>query len=237
MRIYIAGKYGPFPGKHGAASGFLVDAGAGIYGLDMGAGVFARISAEIPAQELKALFLTHWHFDHMSDLGVLRYALEQALRKKKLDRPLPVYVPDAEDAALAPYRSEAFDFLTMPRALALGEYTLRRFENQHPAPCYGLRWGDDLYYSSDTRAYPALKAQCEGVRLMLMDSCIQDAGWSEAMPHMSIAQGARIAREAGVGKLLLVHLNPELPAEAVLAEARAEYPDAELAAEGAWYSV
>ena len=54
--------------------------------------------------------------------------------------------------------------------------------------------------------------------------------------HSSAAGAARVAREAGVGRLVLVHLGPQPDGgEALLAEARAVFPATELGHDGARY--
>lgn len=240
MRVFIAGKYGPYPAAGGATSGYLLEAGMKTFSIDMGSGVLARVRAELAPERLDALFISHLHFDHMSDLGVLRYDLEQAQREGRREAALPVYVPDAQDASLAPYASSVFSFITMPEALEIEEMRFTRFDNVHPAPCWGLRVEADdrvFVYTADTRIYDALSQHCGAASFLLCDACLPEAQWNANAPHMSIRQAGELAREAGVEKLCLTHLRPDIAEEAVAAEAQSAFTDAFVAEEGRWYTV
>jgi ribonuclease BN (tRNA processing enzyme) len=45
----------------------------------------------------------------------------------------------------------------------------------------------------------------------------------EGVPHLTAGEAGRIAERAGVGLLLLTHLDPGRDVEATLADARAEF--------------
>ena len=53
----------------------------------------------------------------------------------------------------------------------------------------------------------------------------EEADLARAFGHLTAAQAARLAREAGVGTLILNHLSRRYPARRVLAEAQAIFPD------------
>ena len=55
--------------------------------------------------------------------------------------------------------------------------------------------------------------------------------------HLSGKQAGELARDAAVGRLLLTHIAPWTDAGAVLAEASAEFPGAEVVKQGAVYDV
>lgn len=238
MRLFIIGRHGPFPPPGGASSGYLIAYAGKTYALDMGSGVFARLCAEIQPEKLSALFLSHLHFDHIADLGVLKYCLEQSLREDRLAAPLAVYVPDVADPILSPYASEALCFQTMPDSLPLEACTAFRFDTLHPVPCYGLRFVSPektIAYTADSQMFPALIEHCAHASLLLCDGCLLEKNWSPAAPHMSLRQAGLLAREAKAKRLLLTHIHPYADRQTVVTEAMAEFPDTLIVEEGAWY--
>ena len=76
MRLTALGVYGPFPRAGSACSGYVVETGETRILLDCGSGVFSRLSGVCQLDSIDAVVLSHLHFDHCSDMGVLRYAAE-----------------------------------------------------------------------------------------------------------------------------------------------------------------
>ena len=62
--------------------------------LDFGSGVFSRLYGLLPRLDVDAVVLSHLHSDHMADMLIFRYALEQ-LSARSLCRqpPIPVIAP------------------------------------------------------------------------------------------------------------------------------------------------
>ncbi len=62
---------GAYPVAYGACSGYLVMEGDKRIMLDFGSGVLPRLTAFMDPGSLTAIVMTHWHFDHGSDLSAL----------------------------------------------------------------------------------------------------------------------------------------------------------------------
>ena len=89
MKLTILGCNGPYPGAGGACSGYLLSEDDTHVLIDCGAGVIANLVRHIPWEALDAVVLSHLHYDHMSDLLPMQYALQFHPR----ETPLPVYAP------------------------------------------------------------------------------------------------------------------------------------------------
>ena len=91
MKLQIFGNNGPYPAPGGACSGYLLSSDSGETNLliDCGTGVLTRLMADQRLDALDAVVLSHLHFDHMSDMLPMQYAIQFHPRKK----PLPVYCP------------------------------------------------------------------------------------------------------------------------------------------------
>ena len=237
MKLHILGVNGPFPESKGATSGYLVDADDSLIQLDLG-GVLSRLTALTAPESLTALLLSHWHFDHASDLPVLMYRLE-ALGFGASGPQLPVYAPVDESSVLRKVVSAAACFcLTDVRpgdSLSLGGCTVAVGEARHPVPAVGYRLecgSRVLGYTGDTNTLPSLASFYQGSRLLLADGLFPSDTWTEQKPHLSAALAASLAAEAGAEHLVLTHLNPFIPADILLREARAFHGNVTLAAPG-----
>ena len=75
IKITVLGCYGPFPPIGGATSGYLLELNSQNtqkkFLLDCGSGVLAKLQQYISPNSLDGIIVTHMHYDHCSDLGVL----------------------------------------------------------------------------------------------------------------------------------------------------------------------
>ncbi|MEU8634501.1 MBL fold metallo-hydrolase [Amycolatopsis sp. NPDC048633] len=255
MRLTILGCSGSIPGPNTAASGYLVEAEGFLLGLELGNGTLAQLQAVADPFDLDALVLTHLHPDHCADVSALTVLRRYHPAPPYPARPrlLPLYAP--HDAPLrlanayAPNETErattdltdvyAFHPLR-PEPFRIGPFEVGPFEVDHPTPAYGLRisyGGRILAFTGDTGPCAALNELADGVDLLLAEASWTDSAERPAGVHLSGKQAGELARDAGVGRLLLTHIAPWTDAGAVLAEASAEFAGAEVVKQGAVYDV
>ncbi|MBQ9883848.1 MAG: ribonuclease Z [Bacteroidaceae bacterium] len=89
-------------------------------------------------------------------------------------------------------------------------------------------------YCSDTRYMPALAAKLQGVNLLYHEAtfCEDDAQKATARYHSTASQAAQVAKEAGVGKLIIGHYSSRYDDESqLLSEASAVFEPTILARE------
>ena len=234
MRLHLLGINGPYPASNGATSGYLLEAGGKLLQFDFGSGVLARLTALCAPESLDALFISHWHFDHTSDL------LPLINRLQALGRTLPVYAAEDDSSALRALVA-ASPFLDV-RGISEGDVidlsgvTVRVGPARHPVPGVGFRVeaeGKVLAYTGDTNTHPGLIDFYRGSDLLLADGLFPVDAWAENKPHLSARLAAELARDAGASRLILTHLNPQYSPALLLREAREVFPGAEVAEPGA----
>ncbi len=238
MELTVLGCNGPFPAPQGATSGYYLTAGNTQIQLDLGCGTLAALTTLTAPEALDALILTHWHYDHASDLLPLTYRLE-ALGKK-----LCVYAPADESslirqAALHCPMMELHD-VAAGDMITIGEVQVRFYAARHPVPAVMLRLshgGKTLCYTGDTNTVEGLEAFADHADLLLADGLFTDALWAEAKPHLSASLAAQLAQKAQARQLVITHLNPTIDPATLLAQARTVRTDALLAAPGARYTL
>ena len=95
-------------------------------------------------------------------------------------------------------------------------------------------------YCADTRYQPALADAVQGVDLLYHEATFMhaEAELAAARYHSTTVQAATLAREAQVGQLLIGHYSSRYrDLSPLLAEAKAVFPNTQLALEGLDYSV
>jgi ribonuclease BN (tRNA processing enzyme) len=239
MRLTILGMNGPFPAPGGATSGYFLAAGESYTALDMGSGVLARLTALTPPEELTALLLTHWHYDHCADVLPLIYRLEACATK-----PLHIYAP-VDESSLVRKAVQACGKIVLHdiapgQTFHVGEMQVTAFTARHPVPAVMYRiqaQGKTFCYTGDTNTVEALANFARGADLLLADGLFTDSTWAESKPHLSATHVAQLAKDADVRRFVITHLNPAIDPETLLREARAIRIDALLARAGDSYEV
>lgn len=237
MKLRILGNNGPYPAPGGACSGFLLasDSGDTTLLIDCGTGVLANLMATGTLNRLDAVILSHLHFDHMSDMLPLQYALQFNPRTA----PLPVYAPQTPTLPrqlldVPCYALKACDDAT------IGEMRIQFCPARHPVEtnaitvtCDGARF----VFTGDSNTDAAVARFCADADLLLADAGLSAADHHEKAPHYSAALCGQLARDARAKQLLLTHFNPKYDPRALLDEARAYYPEAQIAETGREYAI
>jgi ribonuclease BN (tRNA processing enzyme) len=185
------------------------------------------------------IVLTHFHLDHVIGLTYLaalslpeppgvwgprqllagqstRSILERLLSPPLFSAPLREIVSDVREI---PGRGE---FEVGPFSLAT------RIQQLHPDSTLALRIGDFLTYCTDTAPDPGNVRFASGSRVLLHEAWYAQES-SEDGNHSAGGDAGRIAREAGVDNLVLIHINPLLESnEALAASAASEFAEVEV---------
>ncbi|MHB8293441.1 MAG: MBL fold metallo-hydrolase [Acidimicrobiales bacterium] len=78
MVVTTLGTSSPYPRPQDPCSSFLLDGGGSRLWIDTGAGALGALLRHCPLEELDAIWVSHTHADHFSDLAVTFYALRYA---------------------------------------------------------------------------------------------------------------------------------------------------------------
>ncbi|HET7275054.1 MAG TPA: MBL fold metallo-hydrolase, partial [Longimicrobiaceae bacterium] len=192
-----------------------------------------------------AMILTHEHPDHVGGFPLFMERIWLAKRR----RPIPVFGPAAAlDQARRIF--EAFDtsgWSGMPEiewnVVPLDEnakvfsdhiWQVTASPGDHSVPVIAIRVecrrGSCVTYSSDTARSDVVARLAAATDLLVHEASGDFPG------HTSIQDAAHVARQAGAGRLVLVHLPPETSDDAI-DEARASFPHLELGEDGATYEI
>jgi ribonuclease BN (tRNA processing enzyme) len=232
MDIRVLGCSGGWPAAGRACSGYLVGEGATRVWLDAGAGTLAQLLRHVTMDDVDALWISHLHPDHCSDLGPLRNLL--AYGRARGGRPLTVLgppgwpgwfeaaVPDPAATRSAFEVRELVDGRTEP----IGDLRLTPAAVRHGITTFGCRVESGravLAYSADSAPCDPLVDLARRADVLLCEAFRSLPGSGESDTVMTPEQAGSIATAARVGSLLLTHLHPDADPGPAAARARATY--------------
>ena len=204
MKLTILGKYGPYPlGLNSACSGYLVEQDDVKILVDCGSGVLSRLTSLVNLKELSAIYLTHLHFDHTSDMLPLRYLLDD------LNIKLNVYThltgSDYEKILLNHPRF-LVHHVDGDSNLNIGNLNLTFYKLDHPVINHGvLIKGDvNLGITGDTKYCENVLALAQKSDYLLAD-CSKPFGFTG--PHMTASHAQEISQKSNA-IILATHATP-----------------------------
>lgn len=248
MKLTILGSAAPYPRPDNACSGYLVQHGATSLWVDAGTGTLAELQRHIALADLDAIWISHSHADHAADLLTAYYAL-LAAPPVRSDPLVLIGPPGLLDRLVgflghrsATVLPEVFAISEMRgwEELQVGELALSWGPGDHGLPSFALRVDageHSIAYSGDSAYCEGLVEIASGVDLFLCEAGAADHPSAEPSVHCTPEDAARIAREAGVRKLILTHLDSAFtPAEAA-SRALAGFAEVHVAVSGAVFSL
>jgi len=211
MKITTIGWWGAYPNAGQATSGYLLESEGFSVLIDCGSGVLTQLQQYTTLQAIDAVVLSHYHADHVADIGCLQYAARILMDLGQRKQPLKIY-GHAEDNNFdglnyLQYSSGiAFDART---TLQLGPLQFAFCRNIHPDPCYSMRveeHGMAFVYISDTGYTADLVEFARQADLLLCEASLYDEYRGRIPGHLTAGETGRIAAAAGVQHLVLTHL-------------------------------
>lgn len=235
MELTVLGSDGTWPGAGGVASGYLIHHDGFRIWTDMGTGTMAGLQEHVGLRDIDAVIVSHVHADHFVDLFPYFYA-----RLYGGDAPaprIPLFVPpgttDRVRAMLSDSGWEEFPSVFDQREIEpgssfeAGPIRVRTVGMAHPVPTLGLRFETDggaLAYSADTGPTPVLVDLAKDADILIAEATWLEDG-TERPPdlHMSAREAGEHAARAGVGRLVLTHIHPDVDRSASREEAAAAF--------------
>jgi ribonuclease BN (tRNA processing enzyme) len=196
--------------------------------LDCGSGALSVLQGLLPLHEIDAVILSHYHSDHIADIGCLQYAalIDTDLGRRRAV--LPIYGhADSERFASLSYRGCTVGVAYGAGSeVLIGPFSFSFAPTVHPDPCYAVkaRVGESiLVYSGDSGASGTLTGFARGADVFICEASLYEANRGSIPGHMSSTEAGRAAREAGVGRLMITHLPHFGDHSDLLAEARTAF--------------
>ena len=221
--LTVLGTAAPYPRPGRPCSGYLLRTPTAAVWVEAGSGTMAELQRHLPLAALSAIWFSHLHPDHCSDLlGAYQWL---ATAPAPLPR-LPVFGPPGWTRRVEAFLPNGYPGLLSrffdPHELAdgqtttVGDLVLTSRSVTHSVPTFGLRAEHDgrvLAYAGDSGPCDALVELAAGAHVFVCE-----AGYAQRTPqhtpyHSTPEEAGRTAALAGADRLLLTHLDLGLTAE------------------------
>lgn len=211
MKLTALGVWGGYPTRDAGTTSYLLQSEEGFnLLLDAGSRAVTELEHELSPNDLDAIILSHYHEDHIADLGALRqYRQLQAVKPEML----PIYGHQENEYEFSKLSLEnvsegiAYD---VENGTSVGPFDIQFLKTVHPVICYAMRiveraTGQVLIYTGDTGYFAELVDFSKDADILLAD--VYFFKDKAKMPnHLSSVEAGEIAAQANVKKLILTHL-------------------------------
>ncbi|MGT2948635.1 MBL fold metallo-hydrolase [Streptococcus devriesei] len=220
MKLTTIGCWGAYPYQDAGTTSYLLTGRDGFQLLiDCGSRAVNELEKEISPLDLDAVIISHYHPDHVADLGVLRHYFQ--LYPKHLWEPkiLPIYGHDEDSQEFAKLTLDgvsngiAYDVKGTEK---IGPFDITFIKTVHPVVCYAMRIveresGQVLVFTGDSGYFDGLADFAKDADVFLADVYLYE-GNENHPAHLTSKEAGQIAAQAGVKKLVLTHMPPLPPA-------------------------
>ena len=216
MKLTVLGYWGAYPWQGEGTSSYLLEAEGFTLLIDAGSSTLNVLQEHLDPLKLDAVLVSHYHHDHIADLGVLQYYRQ--LKPKGEEVPvLPIYGHTEDESHFyeltmagisqgIPYSAE--------QSLKIGPFEVTFRRTVHPVPCFAMRiverkTGRVLVYSADSGYFDAFQGFIKGADVLIADTYLL-AGQENHHAHFTSKEAGQLAQRAGVKLLVLSHLQQEI---------------------------
>ena len=211
MKLTALGVWGGYPTRDAGTTSYLLQSEEGFnLLLDAGSRAVTELEHELSPNDLDAIILSHYHEDHIADLGALRQYRQLQTVKPDI---LPIYGHQENEYEFSKLSLEnvsegiAYD---VENGTSVGPFDIQFLKTVHPVICYAMRiveraTGQGLVYTGDTGYFAGLVDFSKDADILLAD--VYFFKDKAKMPnHLSSVEAGEIAAQANVKKLILTHL-------------------------------
>ncbi|BAQ09728.1 metallo-beta-lactamase [Bacillus sp. OxB-1] len=243
MKITPLGIWGGYPKANSATSSFLIEHDRFHCLIDCGSGVLASLQNYLPLNQLDAVVLSHYHADHIADIGSLQYSRLIQFYLGAQNSILPIYghVYDEDEFAKLTYKEQTMGVgITEADVLSIGPFTVSFCRTVHPVYCLAMKFesgGRSIVLTADTEWCDDLVPFAQGADLLISEANLYEEHVGKAPGHMGGSEAGQLAEQAQVKQLLLTHLPHHGEIQEILSAASSTYSGpVEIAEVGKVYS-
>ncbi|MFB4159683.1 MBL fold metallo-hydrolase [Geomicrobium sp. JSM 1781026] len=212
MNVTPIGVWGAYPKRGEATSAFLLEEKGFRCLFDCGSGVLSALQLKISLHELDAVVVSHYHPDHVADIGCLQHALfiDSHLGKRTATLPIYAHPYDKEQFSRLDYQKVSKGFpLEAEQSLTVGPWIVKTTNTVHPVDCLAVRFDSEKYsitFTADTAWSEDVVRLAQGSDTLVSEASTYDHMIEKIPGHLSGKQAGELAEAAGVNQLVLTHL-------------------------------
>ena len=241
MKLVVLGGSAAGPNTGAGCSGYLIVVGDTAIAIDLGPGTLPELRRHVDYRELSAIVVSHYHLDHVLDIGSFRYLGKY--NPIPMKRRVPLHIPPGTAGKFASWAGvfgdphepafleAVFEIVKYDPAemLRIGSISIEFARTAHPILAQAMRvtgpGGSAFGYTADTGPSADLSGFFAGVNLLAAEATesVDTNQAAEARGHLTPAEAGVMARNAGAQALVLAHRWEELGLDTAAIEARNEF--------------
>lgn len=244
MKFIVLGSGTSVPHAKRSSSGYWLETEKGTLLLDCSASAVHRMAQEnLDWAELDAIWISHFHLDHVGGLAPFLFGTKYAPETQKREKVLKIFGPKglkklfdsfdkANDYGLLeqPFSVEIIEVEPLEKFEILEDAEAVAAETPHTPESCAIHIRDEqnktLVYTADTAPEKALGAFARNVDLFVMEcSFVKN---KPVEKHLELADAMFLARYSEAKKIVLTHLYPEWDAVDFEKEVAKFSPDCEV---------
>ena len=227
LKVTVVGFWGGFPGVNEATTGYLIQDNGFNLLVDCGSGVVAQLQNYLKVEELNAVIISHYHHDHIADIGPLQYArlISNSLVGGVSELPIYGHTLDQEGFSKLDYKGCTKGIAYQPEGSQIGPFSITFLRTKHPVPCYAMRISNankTVVFTADTSYLEELVSFSSDADLFICECNLYEGQDGAVFGHMTSPDAGIVAAKANVKHLLLTHL-PHFGNHQMLIEQAATY--------------
>ncbi len=231
MKVTVLGYWGAFPWNGEGTSSYLLEADGFKLLIDAGSSTLNVLQEQLDPLTLDGVIISHYHHDHIADLGVLQYYRQLKPKGEPIPE-LPIY-GHTED----PFHYESLTMAGVSQgypydpaeSLEIGPFLFTFLRTVHPVTCFAMRieeikTGSVLVYTADSGYLAAFDEFVKGADVLIADTYLL-AGQEKHHAHFTSQEAGLMARQGQVKTLILSHLQQEIDLDLLREQAQTHAGD------------
>ena len=229
MKVTPIGVWGGYPKANEATSSFLIEHEGFHCLIDCGSGVLSSLQNYLPLEDLDAVVISHYHADHIADIGSLQYSRLINFYLGHSTPPLPIYghTQDQDNFSKLSYEERTVGIeISEENVAQIGPFEVSFCRTIHPVYCLAMKFSvgaHSIVLTADTSWRDELVNFASGADLLISEANLYEEHLGKAPGHMAGSEAGKLAKLANVKQLVLTHLPLHGDIQDILKAASSEY--------------
>lgn len=210
MKITIIGQWGAYPEKEEASTCYLLQTENYNILIDCGSGALASVQKYISLDDIDAILISHYHWDHIADVFPYQYNTAISFNTGKRKKPLEIYGHKKDDMF------HKLNYNEYCISKEIDEKTILNFDGlkvsfnwcKHPAPSLAMKFqenGKNFVFSGDTEYCEGIVEISKNADIFLCECSFYDEDFGKLKGHLTAGEVGEISNKNNVKNLVLTH--------------------------------